>query len=273
MKVQMIWSRCNLLNGHWCHKKRVDSFWVECTCEEAENLVLPFCKEEMEICCGSPNFHDGWKKSLIKEAIEETKQKIKENPEPLTEDKLLYFLISRDLASIQVMWWGYPYSGQWNGYSPFTAIKPEIIIGNLEEIKGIGLSLSEEKETATDVVLNCGAVFAALVLKADGESADHLMKNLSGKLVELSKKVINISVVSIKDVFDGYYSEDIEMFIGDLLMHGLAREGEVFRLTKEGRDVCKRFINEELGSENDKRRKAMGELLNLVGIPTVSVVK
>lgn len=267
MKVMMIWPKCNLLNGHWCYKKHIDSFWVECTCEEAENFVLPFCKEEQEICCGSPHFHDHWKKSLIWEAIEKTKQSIKENLNLLGEDKLFYFLISRDLASIQVFWWGYPYSGQWNAYSPFIAVSPEITIENLGEMKDIKLP----DKAAMDVVLNSGAIIATLILKADGKTAKNLIEVLSGELIGLKEKGINISAVSIKNVPDGYYSEDIEMLVGDLLMCGYAKQGDVFKLTEEGKDICKRLINEEL--ENDKTRRVMEEMLILLGIPFMSVVK
>lgn len=266
MKVQMAWPKCNLLNGHWCYKKEIDSFWVECTCEEAENLVLPFCKEEQEICCGSIHLQD-WKKSLIKEAIEKRKQSIKENPDLPEYDKLFYFLISRDLTSIQVFCWDYPCSGQWNASCPFIAISPEITIENLDGIKDIKLP----DKVAMDVVLNPGAIIAALTLKADGKTANNFIEVLSGDLVGLKEKGINISAVSIKNVPDGYYSEDIEMLVGDLLMHGYAKQGDVFKLTEEGKDICKRLINEEL--ENESARESMRKLLSILNIPTITVVK
>ena len=129
----------------------------------------------------------------------------------------------------------------------------------------------EQIMTTKSNALNTGAIIAALVLQTDRKIAKNLIEFLSGELVELKEKGINISGVSIKNVPDGYYSEDIEHFIGDLLMAGYAKQGNFFNINEEGKDICKKLINEEL--ENDAKRESMQKLLSILNIPTIPVVK
>ncbi|MEA4831402.1 hypothetical protein SDC9_53209 [bioreactor metagenome] len=44
MKIGLYWPGCKYTNGNWCNEK-IDSFWVECTPEEAIKKVFPFLSD------------------------------------------------------------------------------------------------------------------------------------------------------------------------------------------------------------------------------------
>lgn len=118
MKIKLYWPQCNYINGEWTKDKRIDSYWLECTYEEAVHSILPFLSETQKL-----DFH--------KIDHQGNDNKITE-----MESHSFCFLISQDLQSIVPMPWFYPYSGQWNAYCPFKEIK-EIEISNLKEIENI----------------------------------------------------------------------------------------------------------------------------------------
>ena len=110
MIIKLIWPDCEFHNGSRGNKP-IDSFWVECTKEEAQDNIFPFISE-----------------AQIKKAIQIESENI-------IKKEQIYFLISKDLKSIEPFAWYYPYSGLWNGYCPFKEIN-EVIIESLEEIRG-----------------------------------------------------------------------------------------------------------------------------------------
>lgn len=117
MKIKFYWPQCDLINGGWV-KECIDSYWVECSYEEAENYVFPYLIPKQ-----------------IKTSIMLWKQA--KGVGYRGSDRLC-FLVSKDAQSILPMAWFYPFSGHWNGYSPFVDIKT-IEITKLEELLSIGL--------------------------------------------------------------------------------------------------------------------------------------
>lgn len=109
MKVKLIWPKCEFQDGRWGNKP-IDSFWIECTLKEAVDNVFSFTNEKQ-----------------IKKARQIIKQSINDN---------IFFLITKDLNSIQPLPIYYPFSGLWNGYCPFKKI-PEVKINKLEELKNL----------------------------------------------------------------------------------------------------------------------------------------
>lgn len=108
------------MNREWVRDK-IDSFWVECTMEEAEGKIFPY---------------------LSYEEIEESKtiwkaQKKEEN-DILLERSSLCYLVSKDLKSIVPYPWYYPYSGQWSAYCPFEEIRV-IEVNELNEVSTLYL--------------------------------------------------------------------------------------------------------------------------------------
>lgn len=118
MIIKLYWPDCNFFNGEWVSDV-IDSYWVECTYEEAEKNVFPYLSPEQ-----IENSKKNWepRESNNKDIGIET-------------DRLCY-LVSKDLKSIVSLSWYYPYSGQWNAYCPFIEIK-ELDIKELKDLSRI----------------------------------------------------------------------------------------------------------------------------------------
>jgi hypothetical protein len=120
MEIKLYWPKCNFLHKKW-GKIEIDSYWVECTLEEAEREVFPL---------------------LSTEAIKESKSNWRPRREDFENDTIetdrYCFLVSKDLSSIESYPWSYPYSGHWNAYCPFEAIEP-IEIKKLKELVNMNI--------------------------------------------------------------------------------------------------------------------------------------
>ena len=112
MIIKYFWPKCSLINKKWT-RQEIDSFWVECTLNEAEREIFPY---------------------LTKEEIEESKKNWRPSREDFKQADHYCFLVSKDLKSIESFPWYYPISGHWGAYSPFEAFGP-IEIDELEKIK------------------------------------------------------------------------------------------------------------------------------------------
>lgn len=118
MKIKLYWPKCNFLNKQWVDDE-VDSYWVECTFEEAETKVFPYLSLDQ-----------------IEESKNNWEQKEIDSKNLRIETDRLCYLISKDLRSIISLPWYYPYSGQWNAYCPFIEIK-EADIKDLKDLSNI----------------------------------------------------------------------------------------------------------------------------------------
>jgi len=113
MIVRYIWKECKFQNGSW-NNKPIDSYWIECSSEEANHCIKPFLSE--------PQI-----KRLEKELSYQSLNS------PGKGIKKIYVLVSNDLSSVQLTSAHYPFGSLWNAYSPFQKIE-EIEIENLEQI-------------------------------------------------------------------------------------------------------------------------------------------
>lgn len=118
MKIILYWPDCNLLDGQWV-KDGIDSYWVECTYEEAKKSVFPYLSPDQ--IGNSKKYWD---------------QRGSKNNDTNIDIGRLCYLVSKDLKSIVPFPWYYPYSGQWNGYCPFIEIK-ELNIKELRNLSNI----------------------------------------------------------------------------------------------------------------------------------------
>jgi hypothetical protein len=109
MLIKAIWEDCDFLNGEWSNKKNT-SFWLEIPRGERQRVVDASCRKE----------------DLNNEIDINTS----------ISDSVFFLLVSRDLTSITCLPHFYPFSPQWNGYSPFREI-PDIEIHNLNELQYI----------------------------------------------------------------------------------------------------------------------------------------
>jgi hypothetical protein len=103
MLINAVWENCSFLNGEWSNHA-ITSYWVEVS-EKEIDLVLSFLKAPKD------------RERLVGE-IEDNRL-----------DSVFFLLVSKDLASIVCMPHFYPFSPQWNGYSPFKEISSHEIFG------------------------------------------------------------------------------------------------------------------------------------------------
>ncbi len=119
MRIQLYWPKCSLRNEHVDFAQK-DSFWVECTPEEAETKVFPYLTLKQT------------------ERSKKTWEQSKKDNKPVSgvETHVYCFLISEDIEIIESFPWFYPYSGQWNAYCPFRKVR-EVDINELKDIAKI----------------------------------------------------------------------------------------------------------------------------------------
>lgn len=107
MVIRYIWRKCSCWG-----LDAIDSFWVEATRQEAKDLVFPFLSKQdidASLSCA--------------ESSQVFVNNFKDNLE-------LYpycFLVSQNLGMIKPFFAYYPFSNQWNGYSPFEEISESTI--------------------------------------------------------------------------------------------------------------------------------------------------
>lgn len=114
MKVSAVWPDCDYLNREWVYdrNKAIDSYWVQCSPKEVEEEILPLLTEEsVELMKG----------------IEKTYGR----SNPHSPDK--FFLVAKDLSSVEPFNWAYPFHHMWNAYSPFEKVN-EFVIDDLHEL-------------------------------------------------------------------------------------------------------------------------------------------
>lgn len=129
MKIKLYWPNCKYINKQWTDCG-MDSYWVECTYEEAEKWVFPYLSLEQ-----------------LAESKRNWEPKDKDLKDIGFETDKLCFLISKDLRSIESFCWYYPYSGQWNAYCPFEEIK-EVEINELKDVFRL-TDIAKHKNTET----------------------------------------------------------------------------------------------------------------------------
>jgi hypothetical protein len=119
MIVRALWENC----PSWARDgedQPIDAYWVECSPDEYEQTIK--CHLPAQQICG----------------IEDQIQKFGEYY-LCDKTKNLFFLISKDLHSIQLTPRHYAFSPMWNGYNPFQGI-PTVVICSLEELTSLRIN-------------------------------------------------------------------------------------------------------------------------------------
>ena len=112
MQILMVWDDCSYINGEWTDQA-VKSFWISVKYNEIEKIIP------------------------LSSFPQTLKEEIDLHADSRSE---IYILVSEDLQSVISMPAFYPYSGQWNGHSPFREIEP-VEISSLEELPELSHSL------------------------------------------------------------------------------------------------------------------------------------
>jgi predicted RNase H-like nuclease len=113
MEIRLVWPGRERLRGS-SGTLGGDSFWLQCSASEAENLVVPRVTQEGQLGPGHPG-----------------------SEPPAHLGPPVCFLVSRDLSSIVQMPWYYPHSGMWNAYCPFRELPTPVHVGSIEDVADV----------------------------------------------------------------------------------------------------------------------------------------
>ena len=112
-----------------------------------------------------------------------------------------------------------------------------------------------------NVPISPQAVIATAVLKAYAEDTLIEIEDISGLLLDLKNRGIQLMDVALRKVPGGVYSEDVEAFVGRQLAAGYARARSPITFGKDGLRICQRIVQEEFRLNQDGLRslaEAMG---------------
>lgn len=124
MLIRLYWSQCTLKR---LETEPIDTFWLEATKHEAENLVFPYCSGDLIAKSQAYGIRD-----------REIALRFSNPSRPYC------FLIAQDLTTIEPFAVHYPYSPMWQSHSPFKEIV-ERHITTLEELKSLIPSMHHPK--------------------------------------------------------------------------------------------------------------------------------
>jgi len=88
------------------------------------------------------------------------------------------------------------------------------------------------------------ATMAMLLLSIAIETGSGNINKISERLAYLKNKKIDIGDITISKVASGYYSEQLDRFLGSLLVTGNATKRSPIKLEESGVELCKEIINE-----------------------------
>jgi hypothetical protein len=100
-------------------------------------------------------------------------------------------------------------------------------------------------------------LFSIILLKTGGNVSD-----LSGKLLELKKKGVDIGFIALRRAPDGVYSEDVDNYISFLLTFDYAKERSPIALTDKGKFLCTSIIKNAY-ERNPDALKALAKALGV----------
>jgi hypothetical protein len=91
-------------------------------------------------------------------------------------------------------------------------------------------------------------VMAMAVLDASEKHRGLQVEDISSLFVGLeSKSGVRVREVALRSVPDGYYSEDVESFVGRFLAAGYAKARSPIKFEEPGLRVCREIIRKALG--------------------------
>lgn len=101
-----------------------------------------------------------------------------------------------------------------------------------------------------DVKARQGFAFVALLLRKAAQVESQgwpYIKDISMLLFELREKGFRFRDLGLRRIPEGYYSEDVETFVGQLLSMGYATQRSPIRLEPEGAKLCDEILEVESG--------------------------
>ena len=114
--------------------------------------------------------------------------------------------------------------------------------------------------------LDSAAVIALVVRKSAQIRSERwpFVKDISRLLFDLRERGFRFRNLGLRRIPGGYYSEDVETFVGQLLSMGYATQRSPIRLEEKGEKLCEEIIaaeGEVKREELTKLETALAELL------------
>jgi hypothetical protein len=95
--------------------------------------------------------------------------------------------------------------------------------------------------------LDSTTAIAAVLLKMAGAVSKNrpFVRDISDIFFNLKQRGFRFRDLGLRKIPGGYYSEDVEGFVGQLLSLGYARQRSPIKLTENGRKFCEAIVREE----------------------------
>jgi len=104
-------------------------------------------------------------------------------------------------------------------------------------------------------------ILISILLKEGIEKGYDEIKYISDLVKSLKDQGIDTAGISLRTRPGGYYSEEIEGFVGQLLLWGYAKQSSPIVLTEKGEKILSENIIEVLGS-NSAELKEIRDIIN-----------
>lgn len=98
-------------------------------------------------------------------------------------------------------------------------------------------------------------VMAMAVLDANAGGKGLRIEDVSKFFADLEAANVRIHDVALRSVPDGYYSEDVESFVGRFLAAGYAEARSPIRFYDSGLRVCRDMVRKALGEKGAEVKK------------------
>ncbi|MEW6266457.1 MAG: hypothetical protein AB1641_25575 [Thermodesulfobacteriota bacterium] len=103
-------------------------------------------------------------------------------------------------------------------------------------------------------------IIIAMLLLEKIDKEDVNVKTLSNSIALLKKRGLDVSNISLRNVPGGYYSDEVESFIGRLLLFNYAQQRSPIKLSSEGKELCNN-ISEKAKTEHPYEVDKINQLI------------
>jgi hypothetical protein len=116
-------------------------------------------------------------------------------------------------------------------------------------IAGVGCDFSKVDSTS--------AMALVLQLTTDASYSNRpLVRDVSDIFFRLKQRGVRFRDIALRKIPGGFYSEDVEGFVGQLLSMGYASERSPIKLTETGKAFCGKIVQEEKDQDGMARLKS-----------------
>ena len=103
-------------------------------------------------------------------------------------------------------------------------------------------------------------VMAMAVLDANAKGQGVQIEDISKLFVDLEGKPVRLRDVALRSVPGGFYSEDVESFVGRFLAAGYAKSRSPIKFYGSGLMLCRKMVRKALSENPEEVKKVAREL-------------